>query len=315
MLDVWKRIVLAICVILLISSVVGIMDGQAKGDQFMRWFDLLPGQINGWSASGNDRIYTRDSIFGYMNGGGEAYLAYDFRQLFVREYARPSAPPIMAEIYQMASSEDAYGIFTNDPDGKSVKVGQGAISAQGLLRFWKGRIFVRIMAQKETDETRAAIMDLGLKIANSIPGSGNTPAILAYLPTEGLLEDRIRYFHTRVTLNVLYYLADSNLLNLSAETEAVLARYQTADRKTRLLLVYYPTPESAGAAYEKFSRVYLSDSPGSAVPMRIEKVENDEYVGARLTDRFLILVFEAGNPETCKRLNEAVEKRIREMRK
>ena len=277
----------------------------------MEWFDVLPDQVDGWSTAERDQLYTRDDIFDYMNGAGEMYLAYDFEKLFFREYTRPAAPPFIAEIYEMNSSEDAYGVFTNDTDGKAVNVGQGAIYAQGLLRFWKGSVFVRLMAERETDETRTTIMNLGRKIAAAIADEGRTPVLLSYLPPEGLLKENTHYFHTRVTLNFLYFLADTNLLNLNSETEAILARYRRADGKVRLLLVSYPTAVLAKAAYEQFGRVYLSDRQESEDPMRIEKVENDEFVGARWSDRYLILVFEAKDQKSCEWLSDAVEKRIK----
>jgi thioredoxin-related protein len=78
-----------------------------------------------------------------------------------------------------------------------------------------------------------------------------------------------------------------------------------------LLLVGYPSAVPAKAAYEQFNRVYFPDQPGSTDSMRIEKVENDEYVSIRWSDRYLILVFEAKDPKTCAWLSEAVEERIK----
>jgi hypothetical protein len=182
-----KKVALAVGITMIILSGMGIKDMRAKEHRLGKWLELLPVQIDGWSASDRDQTYTRDTIFDYMNGAGEIYLAYDFEKLFVREYTRPSAPPIIAEIYEMDSSEDAYGVFTNDTDGKPVKMGQGGIYAQGLLRFWKGPIFVRLMAERETDETRAAIMSLGREISSAIEDEGHTPALLSYIiSTPGL---------------------------------------------------------------------------------------------------------------------------------
>ena len=310
-----KIMLSAFSVALLISFSVGIAHGGEKGHQIMEWFDLLPGRIDGWSVSGKDRSYTRDTIFDYMNGGGEMYLAYDFRKLFVREYAKPSAPSIVAEVYQMASSEDAFGILTNDTGGKAVKLGQGALYAEGLLRFWKNDVFVRVHARKETDETRATLLKLGQEIADSVPKDGRLPTVVACLPTDGLIDESVHYFHTQSTLNFLYYLANTNLLNLNPGTEAVLARYQIANHKIRLLLVSYPAPESAKRAYQQFVSAYFPDRPQSTAPIRIEKVENDKFVGALWKDGFVILVFEAQNEETCKKLYEAVESRIKEVQK
>ncbi len=83
-----------------------------------------------------------------------------------------------------------------------------------------------------------------------------------------------------------------------------------------MLLVSYSTAVLAKAAYEQFNRVYFPDRPESEdpiriEPIRIEKVENDEYVSIRWSDRYLILVFEAKDQKSCEWLSDNVEKRIK----
>jgi len=274
---------------------------------------FLPTKTAGWVAAGADRYFTRDNIFEYMDGAGEIYLAYDFRRLLVREYEKRAAPRIIAEIYQMSSSEDAYGIFSHDTDGQPVTLGRGAIYAAGLLRFWKDRIFVRLLAGEETAGTKAAVMALGKNIDAALPSAGKKPRLLAALPLPGLLRGSVHYFHTQVSLNAHYFLADSNLLNLSPKTEVVLARYLRSGRKVRLLLCRYADAAEAKAAFEQFNKVYLHDRSAPKLPGRVEKVERGEFVSARWNEAFLILVFEARDPRTCEALTEAVVKRVGEV--
>ena len=159
--------------LLIISIPLGILSAQGgPGGEELALDKFLSKTIYGWEAAAKDNLFDRKTIFDYMNGAGEIYLAYDFRILLVREYTKKSSPPIVAEIYQMSSSEDAYGVFSQDPDGEEVDLGQGALYGMGLLRFWKGKIFVRILAEKETAESKAAVMALGKKIAEAIPDKG-----------------------------------------------------------------------------------------------------------------------------------------------
>ena len=262
----------------------------------------LPGEILGWRTDGADKVFTRQNIFDYMDGGGEIYLAYDFQRLLTREYANSGAPRIVAEVYQMASSRDAYGVFTHDTDGQPVSVGQAALYSAGLLRFWKDRFFVRLQAEDETPEVKAALMALGMQIASGIPQEGGKPSLLAALPPQGRIDSSVHYFHTSVSLNIHYFLADSNLLNLNSKTEAVLARYQQGSDKPYLLVVRYPRPGDAQAAFEQFSKVYLRESPAEdAVFVKLEK---GQFAGGRREDRALLLVFEAGSRESTEKLVE-----------
>jgi len=260
----------------------------------------LPQQVLGWKTDGQDKVFTRQTIFDYMDGGGEIYLAYDFQQLLAREYARPGAPRIVAEVYQMASSRDAYGVFTHDRDGQPLAVGQMGLYSAGLLRFWKDHFFVRLQAEDETPEVKTALMTLGDGIALGIPQEGEKPALLEALPQEGLIEPSVHYFHTSVSLNIHYFIDDSNLLGLNSKTDAILARYQQGADKPYLLIVSYPRPGDAQAAFAQFSKVYLRETPtGNAV---FGKLEKGQFAGGRREGRTLVLIFEAGSRESAEKL-------------
>jgi hypothetical protein len=62
-----------------------------------------------------------------------------------------------------------------------------------------------------------------------------------------------KFFHQKLSLDNLLWLGDENILNLSEQTNAVLAAYTYGDTKAQLLVVEYPdaaTAETAHAALE-----------------------------------------------------------------
>lgn len=264
----------------------------------MRLDELMPQKIGQWTVSGQDQTFVRANIFDYLNGGGEVYLGYDFRELLVREYLKPGEGPIVAEIYDMGLSGDAYGIFTHDSDGESLPVGQGALYGAGLVRFWKNTYFVRILAEKETAESKNTVMALGAEVAGAIRGEGEKPRLISCLPEEGLIKDTVRYFHTQVSLNNHLFLGDANVLDLSRETDVALARYQTGQQKSRLLIAMYRNEPEARAAYQRFGRRKLSPLP-EAIPCQ----------GATNMGRFIVLVFETPDEkEAANLINKAIPK-------
>jgi hypothetical protein len=274
---------------------------------------LLPDEIAGWKPSREDRAFTRDTIFEYLDGAGETYLGYSFKRLLVREYIDAAGSPLVAEIYDMAAAADAFGIFSNDPDGEDVPVGREAIYGGGLLRFWKGPYFVRLLAEKETGETKSVLIGLGLRIAAAIPEGGSKPALLGCLPLGRLEKKSVRYFHKQVSLNAHYYLADENVLLLDEGTEVALARYKAEWGKAMLLVCRYRTPADARRAYVKFRRAFFSPGGDPNVGTTIEKIENGEFAGARLTGPFLILVFESPDRGSCESLLRSAETRTQEV--
>lgn len=303
-----RKSFLRIIVLLVLLSLTGC--AVRVGDTSMNLNKFLPSRVEGWEIIEDDNIYTRETIFDYMNGAGEIYLGYDFQRLFISSFVKDSSPSIAVEIYQMASSEDAYGIFTHDMDGTEVNLGQGAIYSMGLLRFWKGPIFVRLMAEQETEETKRVLFELGRYIASSIEQKGKISEIVTVLPVDGLIKESIHYFHKPVSLNIHYYLADSNILGLNEKTEAILARYDRNNQKIHLLIIQYQTPDEAQKILVEFGRIYFQDKPVVKSSVRLEKIENDEFVGAGWLDRFVILIFEAKDSGTVEKLYQDVENKI-----
>lgn len=274
------------------------------------WYaPLLPDSVGGWRG-GEVRICTRENLFDYMNGAGELYLAYDFRELAVREYVKPDLPKITAEVYRMTTPQDAFGVFSHDlspaskPDPAVAQMGQDSEYGFGLLRFWKNGIFVRVLADRETPETKAAALDIGRSIAVKISGEGLRPDLLKLLPPKDLVPRSAHYFHKNTVLNYHYYLSDSNILNLSEQTEAVIAQYAIGESRPRLLVVRYPSVSAAKSAFERFTKAYFTKTAGS---MHVEKLEDGTFACASLRDRVICMVFEAADEATCRRLVEAVK--------
>jgi hypothetical protein len=270
----------------------------------------LPLEISGWKTGREDQVFTRDDVFDYMNGGGEIYLAYDFQFVLVREYVRDDAPSFVAEIYQMSSSEDAFGVFTHDTDGDEVELAQGAIYAAGLLRLWKNKIFVRILADRETTEAKAVILDLGARIAGSIAQEGEKPGLNKALPEVGLRTKSVRYFHTLISLNAHYYLANVNILNLSPETRVAMARYEKEGSQARLLLVEYPTVERAVDAQGRFVEMFLLErfEAGREVPPK--ELEDGKFAGVVRSGRHLIIVIEAEKISVLDWITETISQNL-----
>lgn len=274
---------------------------------------LLPSEFADWKPAGEDRAFTRDTLSEYLGGAGETCLAYGFRRLLVREYAGPSGTPLVAEVYDMTVPADAYGVAANDRDGDEVAAGRDGLYGGGRLRFWKGPYFVRLLAEKETDETRGLLVDMGRAIAAAIPEEGRRPALMDALPAERLDRKSLRYFHKQVSLNTHYYLADENVLLLDERTEVALARYKEGWEKALLLVCRYRSAADARSAYRKFGRDYFSAEVDAGGGPIIQRIENGEFAGARQADAFLILVFQSSDKTACAALLRAAEAKIREV--
>ena len=249
----------------------------------------LPSQVGMWTAEPKDRMYDPETIFGYIDGAGEVYRAYNMRSCLSRRYSSPNSPSIVLDIFDMGTSEDAFGVFTHDRDGKAVEVGQGALYRPGWLSFWKGRFFVSIYTEEETEAAKEAISDLSRAVASLIKDEGPKPEILRKLPPEGLQDRSVRYLHQHTLLNYHFYLADENILNLGQQTDAVLAVYQRSGKRAHVLLVSYPNEEKAAKAHKSLLHHYLPEAKSTGTVL----LEDGKWSATGLKNRFLAVVLEA----------------------
>jgi len=267
---------------------------------------LLPREINGWKAVEKDEFYDPQTIFDYINGAGEVYRSYNFKFLLARRFSKTGQPDLVVDLFDMATSEDAFGVFTHDLEGEEAGVGQGSTYKGGLLSFWKDSFFVSIYTEEETEEAIAALFALGRKVDSSITKEGKEPEVVSFLPRKNLAEKAVHYFHNHMILNYHFYLSDENILLLNQKTEVALGIYAEGDDKNYLLLVRYPEERKASQAYEKFIQAYMPDAqePG------LVQTEDKKWTAARLRKDFIIAVFNASSASSAKEAVEQVEKKL-----
>jgi hypothetical protein len=209
----------------------------------------LPRAAEGWTAAGEVEQWDTESIFQYIDGHAEVYLAYGMTRCLSQRYAGPEGEPdIVVDLFELASPADAFGVFTHDRDGEEVAVGQGALYRSGWLSFWQGSWFGSIYVEGESEAARQAVMELGRQIAAAIGQPGEPPGLVEELPASGLDPRSVRFLRTQEILNSVTFVGFENPFNLGPEVEAVIGRYERESGAGWLLLVRYPDEAAAEAA-------------------------------------------------------------------
>jgi hypothetical protein len=273
--------------------------------------DLLPAEIQGFKPDGRDRIYNFDNLFALIDGEAEVYRALNVRTVLDRRYAKEGAPGIIVDVFDMGSSQDAFGAYHHDMrEEKDAKIGQESEYAGGALYFWKDRYYVSVVALGETEDSTRAVLALGKAIAAGIPRKGAVPKPVEWLPPTGLISAQVHYFHDWVSLNRRYAIAEENLLELDRKTEGVLARYRCgsqAEGETRsqpfvLVLIDYPSRDDAERAHRRFLDKYLprADEQGAA------RTKDSLWAGSRQVGTLFVGVFDAPNRAEVLRLLDEV---------
>ncbi|MGA2515407.1 MAG: DUF6599 family protein [Thermodesulfobacteriota bacterium] len=293
-------------IIILIFTAARLGNGEEKVK--MNQKISLPSENNGWKWDGKEMRYNSKTLFSYMDGAAELYLTYGFQNLTVRRLERSDQPSITCELYEMASSEDAYGVFSYEHQDETAEIGQGSEFGGGLLRFWKGKYFVSIYAEGEGAEVESGMLKMGRAVANSIPGVGPEPKLIGFIPGKdlGLVDKSVRYLKSHVLLNQRFFISHQNILNLNPKTGAVLAQYLQNKQKTQLLLIRYPDLNEAANAYQSFMDAYLPDARGKDR----SKIEDRKWTSARQRNEYVVIVFGAPTEAAAEALLKATEEKL-----
>jgi len=206
----------------------------------------IPTSVGGWVSAGEDGRYDADSIFSYIDGHAEVYLAYGLEGCLARRYGGPEGEPdLVLDVFRMASAEDAYGVFTWDSEGEPVEVGQGGLARPSWLSAWQGRYFLSVYAEGESPTAGEAMLALASAVAAAVGETGGRPALVDALPREGLEPRSIRFVRTRQALAIQLGAAPALVPPVDVQRGVVLARYRRGGEVARLVLARSSNPEGA----------------------------------------------------------------------
>ncbi len=279
-------------------------EGHAVSDA-IRW----PPEVEGWKWDGSQAVYDRGTLYQYIDGAAEVYLAYNFQHAEVRRYFKDGRPSIVAELYRMGSSQDAFGIFSLERQDPEAGIGQGSELGGGMLRFWKGRYFASLFAEGEGQDLDKALLRMGHMLADAIGDTGDPPRLLRFLPDLPPVKspERVCFVRSHILLNRCYFISHQNILNIGPEVEAVIVRLPGGST-ARMFLGRYPSEPLARSAFLSFSKAYMPDSGDQA----LVRTEDGRWTKAECYREFLAIIFGAPEQAEAERLVSSTVSKLRE---
>ncbi len=228
--------------------------------------------IPGWTPTGDVETYTKDGLYGYIDGGAEIVLQYGFRELAVFKFkpaaaaALPAQKELVLEIYRMESPEAAFGIYSTKLEGEEeiwpgIKSDHWVSSGQGGLA--KGEYMVNILAPECKDRE---IGEFAAALEPKIPGSRMArPKGMAWLPRDGMVARSGRYIKGPLAAQGESPFLEAAFWGFGTTdggTEAYSAKYGVAPAVSKLVIVEFRKAPEAGAlddAVLAVFREYLKD--------------------------------------------------------
>jgi hypothetical protein len=209
---------------------------------------LLP-KVDGWKAADEPRSFFPEDLFEYINGAAESYLAYDFKELLVAEYARPgSGATLTVEIYDMATRDNAFGIFAAEryPENAPVDVGAAGYIEGEVLNFIADRYYVKLLAFDAGDGVKDVLTRFATRAAAGAPGGRALPESLGRLPASGRVARSERYIRL-------------NFLGFEFLRDAWLAAYLADGGEYDAFFVPCASPAEAESCLQRLLDFYVRE--------------------------------------------------------
>jgi hypothetical protein len=237
---------IALALGLLLASRVPLV-AQKAGDA-----SLLPadGFSGTWKKNGPMKVFTSEDLYGHINGGAEAFLELGFEQLTVQKY-KDGANELAVEIYRMSDPTSARGIYlskcgkqTPDPGFKE----RHTASRQQIL-WQRHRYYIVLYNTAGGAANAPTLVKTAQAMAPRLPADAPVP-VLDVLPAAGLVPGSARVIRGPVSLQALYTLGDGDILQLGGKITGAAGDYKDPSGATTLIIVDYPTPAAAAAAFK-----------------------------------------------------------------
>ena len=222
-------------------------DAQKAGDAHLLPADGFSGS---WKRNGPMKVFTSQDLYGHINGGAEAFLELGFEQLTVQKY-KDGANELAVEIYRMTGPTSARGIYlskcgkqTPDPGFKE----RHTASRQQIL-WQRHRYYIVLYNTAGGAANAPTLLKTAQAMAPRLPADAPVP-VLDVLPAAGLVPGSARVIRGPVSLQALYTLGDGDILQLGGKITAAAGDYRDAAGASTLIVVDYPNPAAATAAFK-----------------------------------------------------------------
>ena len=241
--------------------------------------------IAGWRPDGEAKSYDTQTLWEYINGAAELFLAYDFQELRVLDIASRNTKNfiVTVSIYDQDTPLNAFGVYNTEcPDASDqLAIGGGAIVLppyQALLL--KDRYYVKIDAfEGEIDQ--AAGEKLLQAVAEALTGTDGLPEELQWLPTKGKTDGSDGF-------------TMKGYLGLTELTSCVHANYSAGKATYDAFIMLPESGESVDAAWDALASKWKTTKyKKNAILYR--EVPYKGFVGVIKTDKGLLGISGAKN--------------------
>jgi uncharacterized protein DUF6599 len=220
---------------------------------------VIPDSFAGWSCNGrssfNPAQPSQIASQTATSAGNDVLAEYGFVAGEQCEYTRGSEK-LGVQVYRMKDPSGAFGLYSyiRTADLPNATLNEHSALGPSRALALDGNLLLDIRGTelpKREKDLKALVADVKLHAEE-----GPLPSLPNELPVKGMVERSDHYLLGPATLYQFVPVASNDWLGFSQGAEAVSARYRIEGHDVTLLLVDFPTPQTAAKKLAEVQRVY-----------------------------------------------------------
>jgi len=222
-----------ICLILGMTIFLSALESEAKDFKFP--------EIPGWNQSGEIETFIPKTLYEYINGAADLYLAYDFEELKVAEYHNEKKASVTIDVYRHKTPMDAFGIYSQErlPNANYLDIGVQGYYEKNALNVLTGNYYVKINSFNTGADDKEILLAFGKKVSANLGEKGALPSILTAFPKEGKVTNSEKFI-------------SKQFLGYSFLHSAFTTDYELAGKKFKLFIIANGDPKECRDMIQKY---------------------------------------------------------------
>jgi hypothetical protein len=205
-------------------------------------------EIQGWTMTADKTVYTTENLWNIIDGAADLFLEYNFVDLHIGRYLKSADMEIKVELYQHKTSEDAFGIYSQERynDYHFINLGVQGYIEKGALNFLTGSYYVKISTLQSGSEAQDALLMIAKKLEEHLRQNNSWPSLLRAFPSAGKQPNSEQYIA-------------KNFLGYSFLNGAYVASYD-GENSFKAFIIRWDTPNKASDVVAEYLKVLPRDS-------------------------------------------------------
>lgn len=181
-------------------------------------------EVKEWNLDVGNQVYNPDNLWDLINGAADAYLSYDFRNLYTAEYTDADGQSVKVYIFKHGDNKNAFGIYSQERSREYdfLDIGTQGFTSSGALYFIKGPYYVQLSTNEKSLYNELEI--LARKIAKNIDAQKTLPEEIDLFPEEGKIKHSERFI-------------SNDYLGYSYMHSAFVADYEMDDQEFQIFII------------------------------------------------------------------------------